>query len=614
MNDFWKSKVIKERFEFIEELGKGGIGTVILARDRTLDKEVAIKILNANLSDEESIRFQQEGILSGRLRHENIVAVLDFGVTDTNIPYLIMERLTGVSLAHMLREEGALDTMFSIQVFQQICRGMRSSHNQGVVHRDLKPANVIMVPNEDQSFSAKIVDFGLARLSERDERLTAPGSAIGSPLYMSPEQGQGLPGDERSDIYSMGCLMYEVLTGSVPFSGDTAVMTLMMHQSVTPEKLQVRAQQPFPPKLEHIVANCLKKLPEERYQSFNDLLEDLEHLEAEIIHDERQQFYESRSRSGIQKALGSVTDYGMPLAGNLSNNETVLRTMIALSTCAILVCTALLLTPILNKNLKDVVPSQEPVAAFGDTLDTFVTMKEHNNNGKITIEGFQSNNDKDLQKLRQYQHIESLEIGGSACEGYGLKFLKGTTTISNIDMHGDYPTAVGLAAVADVDGLKGLSLNDCDEMQDSNLAILAQSETLEQLSFGGELLTEGSFKYLKTYPALQSVSLDEFKVTTAGMSELLKIPKLQSLNFNECKLGPGVLEQLSKIEKPLFNFELSSDYEITNAIVTQLEKAKTRNITLRDVTTTGSTFARFRNDKRYLWTELKVDGKLVPSR
>jgi len=309
MEEFWKSKVIASRYEFVEELGKGGIGTVILAMDKTLDKYVAIKILNANLSDEESIRFQQEGILSGRLRHENIVSVLDFGVTETNIPYLIMERLEGSSLARMLLDDGALEPLFAVQIFQQISRGMHSSHNHGVIHRDLKPANVIMVPNDDHSVSARIVDFGLARLTDRDARLTAAGSAIGSPFYMSPEQGQGLAGDERSDIYSMGCLMFEVLTGSTPFIGDTAVYTLMMHQSVQPERLSKRLQHEFPQLLEEIVATCLNKLPEDRYQSFGELLDDLEKMEAEIIRLDREQFLESRSRSGIQKALGSVTDF-----------------------------------------------------------------------------------------------------------------------------------------------------------------------------------------------------------------------------------------------------------------------------------------------------------------
>lgn len=613
MENFWKSKAISDRYEFIEELGKGGIGTVFLAHDRTLDKQVAIKILNANLSDEESIRFQQEGILSGKLKHENIVSVHDFGITDTSVPYLIMEYLHGVGLAKMISVEGTLDTLFAIQIFQQICRGMRSSHNQGVVHRDLKPANIFMVANDDDSFSAKIVDFGLARLADQDSRLTAAGSAIGSPLYMSPEQAQGLPGDERSDIYSMGCLMFEALTGSVPFQGETAVLTLMMHQSVVPDRLEARAQRPFPSKLEIIVARCLKKLPDERYQSFGDLLHDLEVLEGEIIRDDREAFFEARSRSGIQKALGSVTDFSTPIRTSLSTNENVIKGLIVLSAGAIVVCAGFLINPLLTRNVKDVVPEAPEVVQFGDTLDTFSTLKKVEVAGKTNIVGGPTTNDNDLRKLKQYPHMDSIELGGSQCEGTGFDPLLSGCEIVMLDMHGTEPTEEGLSTIASIRGLKTLNLKDCDELENKSIALLAKSKTLKDFSFGGEHLTDDSFKYLQNFPALQLVTVDEFHITGGGMKNLLKVPGLRTLNLIEPELERGVFQELQKFPRSLFNLEFT-DMKFSESMVLQLAQVPTKNITLTKVETTPAAFARFKKDPRYLWTRLEVDEKKVPDR
>jgi serine/threonine protein kinase len=605
MSDFWKAKAIAERYEFVEELGRGGIGTVVLAQDRILNKLVAIKILNNNLTNEESIRFQQEGILSGRLKHENIVSVLDFGVTDTNTPYLVMERLEGVSLAKMLAEDGALDVPFAVQIFKQICRGMQSSHSAGVVHRDLKPANVIMVPLDDGSFSARIVDFGLARMVDQNQRLTSTGSAIGSPLYMSPEQGQGQAGDERSDIYSMGCLMFEVLTGTVPFQGDTAMHTLMMHQSQQPDRLSSRSLDRFPEMLESIIAKALKKTPNERQQSFAELLTDLKSLEEEMARLEREEILESRSRSGIQKALGSVSTIDAAPASGYFKNKFGVTHFALLAFGVTFAFGVVLLIPQIKDILED--HFEEPTAPqFKDTIDMFSTLNITVNGSVVSAKANPPTTDRDFKQLSRYPRLESLDISEtSMCDGTGLKYLK-DTTIENLDIGSTHITNEGLKEVAEIKGIKKLRMNDCEDIDDQGVRQLLQLKELDDLFIGGENLTEGFFKYLKSFPSLQAFGLDEFKVTTGGVKEILEIPKLRTLLFSECLLDDGVIPAIAHSEKRLSGLVFLK-IELTEKMVDQLAKVEIRHISLKKVKTSEHVFERIKNNPRYFWSDLKVD-------
>src|SRR5579885_2724090 len=228
--DFWSAKSIANRYEFIKELGSGATGTVNLALDKTLDKQVAIKILKVNWTANQYVRFQQEARLSGKLKHSNIATVMDFGVTDGGQPYLIMEYVDGGSLASLIAEERTLPLSALLKLFIDICRGMEHSHGQGILHRDLKPENVIVETDENGALHAKIVDFGLAKMQDTDASITRTGAFLGSPLYAAPEQSQGTF-DNRSDIYSMGCLMYHVIKGRPPFSGDTSLETSILHKT-----------------------------------------------------------------------------------------------------------------------------------------------------------------------------------------------------------------------------------------------------------------------------------------------------------------------------------------------------------------------------------------------
>jgi len=221
---------ISERYEIHEKLGEGGVGLVYKARDTVLDQWVAIKVMLLE-TDEGAVRFQQEARAIARLNHENIVRVFDFGQTGDGKLYMVSEFLDGSSLKELIRQRGSLSEAEAIPVFEQIARGLSYAHKNRAIHRDLKPANVMLIDDQG-TYRVKLIDFGLVKLvgenQDRDQNqgLTSTGVGIGSPPYMSPEQAQGMPVDEGTDIYAMGCLIFETLSGRPPFQGETAIETI----------------------------------------------------------------------------------------------------------------------------------------------------------------------------------------------------------------------------------------------------------------------------------------------------------------------------------------------------------------------------------------------------
>jgi len=279
---------LPERYQVIELLGEGGMAHVYKAFDSEgiSDVEhrpvVAIKILRPEIAPDPSIveRFFREAKAAQKLSHKNLVSVFGYGTTGDNMPYLIMEYVEGHNLAQIISEDKHLSGDRGIKIFVQIAEGLRDAHKLGMVHRDLKPSNILIATNDDGTDSVKIADFGIAKpaSSERsiNPDLTRTGAILGSPAYMSPEQCLGHVVDERSDIYSLGCLMYETLTGRSPFWSDTPVKSLIRHLEEQPEPFEIEFKQLGIPKgLEAIVMQCLEKEPAKRFQRIEQLIDAL---------------------------------------------------------------------------------------------------------------------------------------------------------------------------------------------------------------------------------------------------------------------------------------------------------------------------------------------------
>jgi serine/threonine-protein kinase len=265
------------RYDIQSILGKGGMGIVYKAHDRELDDLVAIKTLRSEvLSADPTLldRFKQEIRLARRITHPNVLRTHDLGESN-GLKYLSMEFVKGLTLKHLLESGEILPTPVGLRIAKQVCAGLAAAHEVGVIHRDVKPQNILIEPTG----GLKIMDFGIARLTE-DRGMTATGTVIGTPDYMSPEQARGLPLDFRSDIYSTGVVLYEVFTGSLPFDGDSPLAVVLKHVNEAPPLPQSKNPR-IEPKIAVIIMKCMEKEPGKRFASVADLYESLAKVTAQ---------------------------------------------------------------------------------------------------------------------------------------------------------------------------------------------------------------------------------------------------------------------------------------------------------------------------------------------
>jgi serine/threonine protein kinase/tetratricopeptide (TPR) repeat protein len=258
-------RVIDNRYRILRKIGEGGMGSVYAGAHVEIDKDVAVKILHPIYSGQQDLveRFRREARAASRIGHPNIIDVTDYGTTEEGCAYFVMEHLDGIDLADVLSHERRLDLMRACQITMQICRALTAAHNAGVIHRDLKPENIFLVARDGKADFVKVLDFGIARSMGRPRRLTNPGVAMGTPEYMAPEQATGGAIDQRSDIYSVGALLYEMVVGTPP----------QQRGGVVPGPKQLR--QELPDELDRIVLRALAPDPDQRYQTMRQLEYDL---------------------------------------------------------------------------------------------------------------------------------------------------------------------------------------------------------------------------------------------------------------------------------------------------------------------------------------------------
>lgn len=278
-NELGSSKPGCEQYELISLIGHGGMGNVYRAKHKELGTEVAVKVIHPQfVSDQTAVkRFEQEAKAASELTHANLVAVYDFGKTDRGSPFLVMDLLDGESMADVISKEGFLDVPRALDLFIQICDALIHAHYKGVVHRDLKPSNILLIKNEKGIEVVKVLDFGIAKmLAKGADSITQTGDVFGSPAYMSPEQCLGNDTDARSDIYSLGCIMYECLTGKLPFLGANPIEMIVKQINETPKLFGKGSNDlNIPEGLESVIRNTLEKDAGKRYQTMEELRVDL---------------------------------------------------------------------------------------------------------------------------------------------------------------------------------------------------------------------------------------------------------------------------------------------------------------------------------------------------
>lgn len=272
--------IISDRYEIVDKVGSGGMADVYKAKDQRLNRFVAIKILKPEFSSDKSFvnKFRGEAQSAAGLSHPNIVNVYDVG-DDSGLHYIVMELVEGITLKRFIEKKGKLEIKESVGIAIQIAQGMEAAHNNHIIHRDIKPQNIII----SRDGKVKVTDFGIAKASNSN---TITSNAMGSVHYLSPEQARGGYSDEKSDIYSLGVTLYEMLSGKVPFAGDNTVSVALLH--IQGEAMPLRELDPeIPVSLDKIVQKSMQKRPERRYHSASDLISDLKkaitHPEGDFV-------------------------------------------------------------------------------------------------------------------------------------------------------------------------------------------------------------------------------------------------------------------------------------------------------------------------------------------
>lgn len=309
-------------YHILELVGVGGMGRVYRAEQSVLGRTVAVKIVHPYLlADEGSVaRFLTEARAASQLNHPNSISVYDFGRTEDGEPYLVMEFLRGKDLAQILHQEGSLPLPRLVEIIHQVLAALSEAHELGIVHRDLKPENIILQPQRRGGDLVKVVDFGLAKVRADNQRtnVTSPGIVCGTPDYMAPEQGRGDEIDGRSDLYAVGVILFQLLTGKLPFEGESPTQVVMMHLSVpAPDPRQVAPRRDIPAAIAEVVKRSLAKLPADR---FEDAQEFSEALRSAVIADP----LDGRSGDGSDRLAPSLSPgemidceacgYSVPLA------------------------------------------------------------------------------------------------------------------------------------------------------------------------------------------------------------------------------------------------------------------------------------------------------------
>jgi eukaryotic-like serine/threonine-protein kinase len=282
------------RYRIIRKVGEGGMGIVYEAVHVIIEKRVALKVLREDFSHREDVveRFRQEAKSASRIGHEHIVDISDFGVTPGGAHFFVMEFLQGNDLAEELERRGPLPTRRSIDLVMQCCKALGAAHAKGIVHRDMKPENIFLLSRDTGEDFVKIVDFGIAKMSEIDEhgasspgrRLTKTGMIFGTPEYMSPEHAAGKELDHRVDIYALGIILYELLTGRVPFLGDTFMGILTQHMfEPLPPLTSIHPGCSAPPELERLIARAVSKNANDRPQSMDELAQELAFVRDQVL-------------------------------------------------------------------------------------------------------------------------------------------------------------------------------------------------------------------------------------------------------------------------------------------------------------------------------------------
>ncbi|MHB1483832.1 MAG: Stk1 family PASTA domain-containing Ser/Thr kinase [Saccharofermentanales bacterium] len=439
INQITIGTVLGGRYQIMELLGKGGMANVYLAMDRTNNIEVAIKVLKPELTNDDEFirRFDTEAKAASSLSYPNIVKVYDVGQED-RLRYMVMEYVHGVSLKELIEKNGHLDWEVAIPIAIQIGLALDNAHKNGVIHRDIKPHNIIVTPE----FVAKVTDFGIARAASANTVTLSGKNTMGSVHYFSPEQARGGIVGEQSDIYSLGILIYEMLTGKVPFDGDTSVSIALKHIQQNPvPPIEINAD--IPKGLNNIVIKCIQKSTELRYKNVHDLVDE---MDAFMIEPEGVYGFvdisQDNSKTSVVQAIDRDSNFNkLRELGTLINQKNKVKTRERIAVAFAVILTICIiggagyyafqwLTETITSPKADYIVENYVGSKIED-------VKKKLDNVKINYDVFYEQNDTVAQGLVFYQSVQqglSMRLGGAS--SITLKVSSGKNTVRLGDYKG----------------------------------------------------------------------------------------------------------------------------------------------------------------------------------
>lgn len=616
--------IIASDYEFISLLGSGGMGVVYKCKNIHLDRVVAVKMLIARrYGQEDVVRFQKEARAAGKFKHPNLVSVLDFGIADDAEPFMVMEYLEGVTLDKLI-EQNNVSIADLISIFIHCCTGLAYAHQQGVLHRDLKPSNIMIADFEGDSI-VKILDFGIAKIADagRFEHTVTGKGFFGTPSYMSPEQGLGHVLTNRCDVYSMGCVMYEAMTGHRPFEAGSVLELINLHQTKSPPLIGERApDRSFPEDLEGLISSMLLKDPESR-PGMKEVAEELiriqeeeriEKLKAEALADgvspPDPKPVKNKDIWLLKRAIGLfcvlVLVLGLVLISNLKiQNQT--KPQVHLHTEHDLVDSIGTLTDddeFMITQMRNQLLNTE--LSFNDVTLSPKSLKELATKAKnchsLRFINCPEMTAKNLEILRD-RNLTSIVIRGPHLNDEGLEVLSTFHTLNAIRLE-EVSTidSAGIALLKKLPNLRTLAIRNmpvdkqtikaCSEMNlamlelsiirdldNSALAYLTKSSSLSEVVLNDSNFTDTGLELVSKIPNLSLLLANGTKITDRGFSALNKTKHLRGLSISYCR---GITDHSVSVLVSLFARspdQTGSEYRldhtgITSASIPQLKKLK----------------------------------------
>ncbi|PWU00493.1 MAG: hypothetical protein C5B53_03975 [Candidatus Melainabacteria bacterium] len=591
--DLAPGAVLSGRYEVISVIGSGGMGVVYKVKQPYLRKCFALKTVRSPYLSEQAItRFRKEAKAAGALDHPGLITVHDFGLLEDGQPFLVMDLIASGSLLDAIKQHGQLPLDRVLDIFEQACDALIHAHQHKIIHRDLKPGNILLDKGGEGKDRVKIADFGVAKILEDDSgaslRLTQTGDMLGSPLYMSPEQCAGKIADERSDIYSLACSMFEALAGRPPFRGESALATLLLHQKEPLPRLTDVSGKSFPGSLEDLFARALAKEPEQRYQSMIELKQALSTVYVGEAQSNRQMTF--RRREKVKPVEEKMT---VPLPVVLASILTVIilsslatyclakltqppKPLIIISPQKPIVVTSERIPQALQKTTKSGgkrifhFPENYSMGALfkmvrgvnypignGNAIGTVVVPVEDElrfrpNWAVCEIPyAFDVFADDDLvyfdfsnlpvtdQILEHIGHLKTLRavnLQATEITDRGLKCLLGMPRLEDLSLATTDISPEGLVLIARIKTLKDLSLNNVP-LDERALPFFRDATSVVHIAVRNTGINNGALAVIgKNMKSLEALTLnDNDRITEDGLKCLVTLPHLTSLGLSNCR-------------------------------------------------------------------------------